>query len=67
VLLQSEDELLVKHTSELASEGVAPKPKKIIGKLRVQGRLLISALAFLLFKCLVRGLPKILLIVQCAK
>ncbi|XP_041021346.1 uncharacterized protein LOC121262803 isoform X2 [Juglans microcarpa x Juglans regia] len=38
VLLQSEDELLVKHTSELVSEGVAPKPKKIIGKMRVQVR-----------------------------
>ncbi|KAF5456023.1 hypothetical protein F2P56_025539 [Juglans regia] len=38
VLLQSEDELLVKHASELVSEGVAPKPKKIIGKMRVQVR-----------------------------
>ncbi|KAG2692482.1 hypothetical protein I3760_08G055700 [Carya illinoinensis] len=38
VLLQSEDELLVKHTSELVGEGVAPKPKKIIGKMRVQVR-----------------------------
>ncbi|KAB1203895.1 hypothetical protein CJ030_MR8G020764 [Morella rubra] len=38
VLLQSEDELLVKRTSELVGEGVAPKPKKIIGKMRVQVR-----------------------------
>ncbi|KAG2698798.1 hypothetical protein I3760_07G165000 [Carya illinoinensis] len=38
VLLQSEDELLVKHTSELVSEGVVAKPKKIIGKMRVQVR-----------------------------
>ena len=28
VLLQSEDELMVKHNSELSSDGVAPKPKK---------------------------------------
>jgi hypothetical protein len=38
VLLQSEDELMVKRTSELASEAIAPKPKKIIGKMRVQVR-----------------------------
>lgn len=56
MLLQSEDELLVKHTSELASEGVAPKPKKIIGKMRVQGRLLISALSgFLIVQVLNKG------------
>ncbi|XP_030934042.1 uncharacterized protein LOC115959685 isoform X1 [Quercus lobata] len=38
VLLQSEDELMKKQTSELTSEGVAPKPKKNIGKMRVQVR-----------------------------
>lgn len=38
VLLQSEDELLVKHTSEISGEGVAPKPKKIIGKMKLQVR-----------------------------
>lgn len=37
VLLQSEEELLAKQTSELASEKAAPKPKKIIGKMKVQG------------------------------
>ncbi|KAJ7965795.1 Pesticidal crystal cry8Ba protein [Quillaja saponaria] len=38
VLLQSEDELMVKRTSDLSSEGVAPKPKKVIGKMKVQVR-----------------------------
>ncbi|XP_027329204.1 uncharacterized protein LOC113845810 isoform X2 [Abrus precatorius] len=38
VLLQSEDELMVKCNSELSSEGVAPKPKKLIGKMKVQVR-----------------------------
>lgn len=38
VLLQSEEELLVKRSSELASEGTVPKPKKIIGKMKVQVR-----------------------------
>jgi len=37
VLLQSEEELLSKRSAELASEGAAPKPKKIIGKMKVQG------------------------------
>ncbi|KAJ0085119.1 hypothetical protein Patl1_08631 [Pistacia atlantica] len=39
MLLQSEEELLVKRTSEPVSEGAAPKPKKVIGKMKVQGRL----------------------------
>lgn len=38
VLLQSEEELLAKRSSELASEGAAPKPKKTIGKMKVQVR-----------------------------
>lgn len=37
VLLQSEEELLAKRSSELVNEGAAPKPKKIIGKMKVQG------------------------------
>ncbi|KAJ0981455.1 hypothetical protein J5N97_009710 [Dioscorea zingiberensis] len=37
-LLQSEEELLAKQSSELVSEGAAPKPKKTIGKLKVQVR-----------------------------
>jgi hypothetical protein len=38
VLLQPEEELLVKRNAELSSEGVAPKPKKLIGKMKVQVR-----------------------------
>ncbi|KAF6138860.1 hypothetical protein GIB67_018591 [Kingdonia uniflora] len=38
VLLQSEQELLAKRSSEIVSEGAAPKPKKIIGKIKVQVR-----------------------------
>ncbi|KDP41462.1 hypothetical protein JCGZ_15869 [Jatropha curcas] len=38
VLLQSEEELLAKRSSELVSEGTAVKPKKIIGKMKVQVR-----------------------------
>ncbi|KAL9359386.1 hypothetical protein Peur_047509 [Populus x canadensis] len=38
VLLQSEEELLAKRSSELVCEGAAPKPKKIIGKMKVQVR-----------------------------
>lgn len=37
MLLQSEEELLVKRISEPASERAAPKPKKVIGKMKVQG------------------------------
>lgn len=37
VLLQSEEELMAKRTSELASEGAAMKPRKTIGKMKVQG------------------------------
>ncbi|KAG6468268.1 hypothetical protein ZIOFF_072841 [Zingiber officinale] len=38
VLLQSEEELLAKRSSELVCEGAGPKPKKIIGKMKVQVR-----------------------------
>nr|GEU75605.1 hypothetical protein CTI12_AA453550 [Tanacetum cinerariifolium] len=38
VLLQSEEELLVKRSSEVGSEGAAPKQKKMIGKMKVQVR-----------------------------
>ncbi|XP_022734370.1 uncharacterized protein LOC111287412 isoform X3 [Durio zibethinus] len=38
VLLQSEEELMAKRSSELTSEVAAPKPKKIIGKMKVQVR-----------------------------
>ncbi|PNX62759.1 hypothetical protein L195_g061299, partial [Trifolium pratense] len=36
VLLQPEEKLLVKCNAELSSEGVAPKPKNLIGKMKVQ-------------------------------
>ena len=38
MLLQSEEELLAKQTSELAGEKAAPKPKKMVGKMKVQGK-----------------------------
>ncbi|WCJ24715.1 hypothetical protein M5689_006651 [Euphorbia peplus] len=38
VLLQSEDELLAKRSSEVVADGVAPKHKKIVGKMKVQVR-----------------------------
>ncbi|KAJ0239708.1 Pesticidal crystal cry8Ba protein [Hirschfeldia incana] len=38
LLLQSEEEMLVKQSSEAPHEGVAPKPKKNIGKMSVQVR-----------------------------
>ncbi|KAL5558530.1 hypothetical protein UlMin_034741 [Ulmus minor] len=38
VLLQSEEELMAKQTSELAGDKAAPKPKKIVGKMKVQVR-----------------------------
>ncbi|ONK75633.1 uncharacterized protein A4U43_C03F18930 [Asparagus officinalis] len=38
ILLQSEEELLEKKSSELVSEGAAVKPKKVIGKMKVQVR-----------------------------
>ncbi|WRX30580.1 hypothetical protein QQP08_023067 [Theobroma cacao] len=38
VLLQSEEELMAKRSSELTSEAAAPKPQKIIGKMKVQVR-----------------------------
>lgn len=37
VLLQSEEELMSKQTSELLADGAAPKPKKMVGKMKVQG------------------------------
>lgn len=37
VLLQPEEELLRKRSSELVSEGAALKPKKTFGKMKVQG------------------------------
>lgn len=37
VLLQSEEELLRKRSLELVSEGASMKPKKTLGKLKVQG------------------------------
>ncbi|KAF9601577.1 hypothetical protein IFM89_020433 [Coptis chinensis] len=44
VLLQSEEEILAKQSSELISEGTALKPKKIIGKVKVQVRKIKMAL-----------------------
>ncbi|KAF8377347.1 hypothetical protein HHK36_030724 [Tetracentron sinense] len=38
ILLQSEEELLEKRSSDLVSDGAAPKPKKTIGKMKVQVR-----------------------------
>ncbi|KAK9063154.1 hypothetical protein SSX86_017024 [Deinandra increscens subsp. villosa] len=38
VLLQSEGELLVKRSSEVGSKGGAAKPKKMVGKMKVQVR-----------------------------
>ncbi|XP_010266256.1 PREDICTED: uncharacterized protein LOC104603800 [Nelumbo nucifera] len=38
ILLQSEEELLTRRSSDLVSEGAAPKPKKTIGKMKVQVR-----------------------------
>ncbi|XP_058097001.1 uncharacterized protein LOC131242416 isoform X2 [Magnolia sinica] len=38
ILLQSEEELLTKQSLELVSEGAVPKPKKTIGKMKVQVR-----------------------------
>lgn len=38
VLLQSEEELMSKQTSELLTDGAAPKPKKMVGKMKVQVR-----------------------------
>ncbi|GAB4861340.1 hypothetical protein Ancab_036501 [Ancistrocladus abbreviatus] len=38
ILLQSEEEILAKRTSELAAEGAALKPKKMVGKMKVQVR-----------------------------
>ncbi|XP_022768422.1 uncharacterized protein LOC111312441 isoform X1 [Durio zibethinus] len=38
VLLQSEEELMAKRSSELTTEVAPPKPKKIVGKMKVQVR-----------------------------
>ncbi|XP_047327055.1 uncharacterized protein LOC124930749 [Impatiens glandulifera] len=38
VLLQSEEELMVKRSSTLTNEGAAPKPRKMVGKMKVQVR-----------------------------
>ncbi|XP_076884501.1 uncharacterized protein LOC143533654 [Bidens hawaiensis] len=38
VLLQSESELLVKQSSDVGSKGSAAKPKKMVGKMKVQVR-----------------------------
>ncbi|KAI3751766.1 hypothetical protein L2E82_22857 [Cichorium intybus] len=38
VLLQSEEELLVKQSSEVGNKGAAQKPKKMVGKMKVQVR-----------------------------
>ncbi|CDP11484.1 unnamed protein product [Coffea canephora] len=38
VLLQSEEELMLKRSSELPTEGSAAKPKKMVGKMKVQVR-----------------------------
>ncbi|GAB2301627.1 hypothetical protein Dimus_035657 [Dionaea muscipula] len=38
ILLLSEEEILSKRASELTTEGAAPKPKKMIGKMKVQVR-----------------------------
>ncbi|KAK6923815.1 hypothetical protein RJ641_010015 [Dillenia turbinata] len=38
VLLQSEEELMGNQSSELVTESVAPKPKKVTGKMKVQVR-----------------------------
>jgi hypothetical protein len=46
VLLQPEEELMVKCNGELSSEGVAPKLKKLIGKMKVQGTLLCVSFSF---------------------
>lgn len=67
MLLQSEEELLAKQTSELASEKAAPKPKKIIGKMKVQG----STLCYLFNTCDLsvsfKDCSELVFIVQCVK
>lgn len=42
VLLQPEEELLAKQTSELVSEGATMKPKKTYGKMKVEGNSITS-------------------------
>ncbi|KAJ8551142.1 hypothetical protein K7X08_000512 [Anisodus acutangulus] len=38
VLLQSEEELMVNRSSELPKEAAAPKPKQMVGKMKIQVR-----------------------------
>lgn len=38
MLLQSEEELLEKQSSEPSNEGAVTKPKKVMGKMKVQGK-----------------------------
>lgn len=38
MLLQSEEELLAKRSAEPSNEGAVAKPKKVIGKMKVQGK-----------------------------
>lgn len=37
VLLQSEEELMANRSSELPKEAAAPKPKQMVGKMKIQG------------------------------
>ena len=39
MLLQSEEKLLARRTSDLPAEGTASKPKKMLVKMKVQGKL----------------------------
>ncbi|RWW86950.1 hypothetical protein BHE74_00004240 [Ensete ventricosum] len=48
ILLQSEEELLSKRSPELVSEGAGPKPKKIIGKMKVQGLCIVRYLSYVM-------------------
>jgi hypothetical protein len=66
VLLQSEEELLAKRSSELVCEGAAPKPKKIIGKMKVQGNTYPGINIFTI-KILVLSCPFISFVVQSVK
>lgn len=67
MLLQSEEELLLKRTSEPAKEGAVPKPKKVIGKMKVQGSFFIPVLMSSPSKTWVLGCPQILFILQSVK
>ena len=58
---------MAKHTSELAGEKAAPKPKKMVGKMKVQGnikhRLYVPNSASLF----VLEFPDLLTALQCVK